>query len=285
MKFIFFGSSQFSIYILDELEKAGFMPTAIVTTPDKPKGRKLVLTPTVVKEWATKRNIKVFDPAKLDADFIEILKKETGEKSVDVYIVASYGKIIPAEIISMPPRQTLNVHPSLLPKYRGASPLQSAILNDDKHTGITIMRIDEKMDHGPIVVQKDITVSEWPPYGEFERMMGHEGGKLLAEVLPQWITGSIQEKEQDHSAATHCSKITKEDGLIDLSADTYTNFRKIQAYSEWPQAFFFIDHAGKQIRIKITSASWVNGSLSIEKVIPEGGKEMPYQDFVRGYQK
>ncbi len=284
LTFTFFGSSQFSIYILEELEKVGFIPTTIVTTPDKPKGRKLILTPTVVKDWGVARNIPVLDPAKLDATFIEELKKTP----VDVFVVASYGKIIPLDIINIPPHKTLNVHPSLLPKYRGASPLQSAILNDDKKTGVTIMRIDEKMDHGPVVAQKLVTVEEWPTYEEFEATMGKIGGSLLAAVLPQWISGAIHEQEQDHAAATHCSKITKEDGELDLTADEYTNFRQIQAYHEWPQAYFFIEHppaSGKKIRIKVTYATYGGGALKIEKVIPEGAKEMPYEDFVRGYQK
>jgi methionyl-tRNA formyltransferase len=279
--FTFFGSSQFSIYVLDELEKAGFIPFAIVTTPDKPKGRKLVLSPTPVKEWGQKRNIKVYDPAKLDTFFTEELKKD----NTDVFVVASYGKIIPGDIIFLPQYKTLNVHPSLLPKYRGASPLQSAILNDDKRTGITIMRIDEKMDHGPIVAQKEIMVTEWIPYEQFEAMMGQEGGKLLSRILPQWISGEVTEKEQDHSIATHCSKITKEDGELDLSADPYINFRKIQAYNLWPQAYFFINHQDKKLRVKVTKASFAAGKLVIEKVIPEGGKEISYTDFERGYKK
>jgi methionyl-tRNA formyltransferase len=279
--FTFFGSSQFSIYVLDELEKAGFIPFAIVTTPDKPKGRKLVLSPTPVKEWGQKRNIKVYDPAKLDTFFTEELKKD----NTDVFVVASYGKIIPGDIIFLPQYKTLNVHPSLLPKYRGASPLQSAILNDDKRTGITIMRIDEKMDHGPIVAQKEIMVTEWIPYEQFEAMMGQEGGKLLSRILPQWISGEVTEKEQDHSIATHCSKITKEDGELDLSADPYINFRKIQAYNLWPQAYFFINHQDKKLRVKVTKASFAARKLVIEKVIPEGGKEISYTDFERGYKK
>jgi methionyl-tRNA formyltransferase len=287
MNFIFFGSSQMSIYVLDELEKAGLTPSAVVTTPDKPVGRKQVMTPTPVKEWAVARNIKVYDPATLKgsdpagAATVEELKKS----DADVFIVASYGKLIPSEVLSIPPHQTLNVHPSLLPQYRGASPLQSAILDDAKDTGVTVMRIDEQMDHGPIVAQKKIHVEQWPTYGAFEEMMAREGGKLLAEILPQWIAGSIQEREQDHSAATHSRKFIKEDGEISLDADPYVTYRKIQAFHTWPGTYFFIDKNGTRMRVKITAASFSNNKLTIEKVIPEGGKEMSYQDFVRGYQK
>ncbi|MDQ2933359.1 MAG: methionyl-tRNA formyltransferase, partial [bacterium] len=133
IRFAFFGSSRFSILVLNDFERAGYIPVCVVTTPDKPQGRKLVITPNVVKTWAVERNIAVYDPAKLDEEFIEKLKKEV----CDVFIVASYGKIIPALIIDLPRRKTLNIHPSLLPKYRGASPLQSAILDDAKATGVT----------------------------------------------------------------------------------------------------------------------------------------------------
>ncbi len=294
--FTFFGSSRFSVIVLDELEKLGFIPACIVTTPDKPQGRKLILTPNVVKTWAISKGIKVFDPAKIDLPFIEQLKGEyfsqlnqqKNGNCLDVFIVASYGKILPTELIDLPPRKTLNIHPSLLPKYRGASPLQSAMIDDQKNTGVTIIRIDEKMDHGPIVAQKNVTIIEWPTYEEFEMLMAREGANLIASILPDWVAGKIIEKEQDHSSATYTKKITKEDGLIDLQTekvDPYLNFRKIQAYHEWPQAYFFIEHAGKKIRVKITTASFKNGELIIEKVIPEGAKEMSYKDFQSGYQK
>jgi methionyl-tRNA formyltransferase len=127
-RFAFFGSSSFSVIILDELKKAGFIPAIIITTPDKPKGRKLILTPTPVKIWAKENNIVVFDPQKLNAEFTETLRFQNCE----LFIVASYGKIIPKAIVEMPKYKTLNVHPSLLPRYRGASPLQSVNFTQKK---------------------------------------------------------------------------------------------------------------------------------------------------------
>ncbi len=277
--FAFFGSSRFSVIVLDELYALHLKPTYIVTTPDKPRGRKLILTPNVVKTWAIEKNIPVRDPETIDRDVIESLKKDP----CDIFVVASYGKILPAALINIPPHKTLNIHPSLLPRYRGASPLQSAILDDTKNTGVSIMEIDEEMDHGPIIAQKETNISEWPTYEEFEERMAREGAQLLAMILPDWISGAITKKEQDHGAATYTKKMTKEDGLIDLAADPYLNFRKIQAYHEWPQAYFFIERNGKKIRIKITSASYSDGKLIIEKIIPEGGKEMSYADFRNGY--
>ncbi len=307
IKFAFFGSSRFSVIALDELERAGFLPAFVVTTIDKPQGRKMILTPTPVKEWALSKEIKVLDPVKLNAEFIEILKKETlsagdsqngtpDSSPVTIFVVASYGKIIPQAVLDIPKQGTLNIHPSLLPKYRGASPLQSAILDDAKDTGITIMMIDAGMDHGPIIIQEKVRVDEWPTYEDFEKMMAEKGAKLLAEILPKWTANEIKAKEQDHTAATFTKKITKEDGLIDLACientdptDQYTAFRKIQAFHEWPQAYFFVEHNGKNIRVKVTKASWQNSAdistskLIIEKVIPEGSKEMSYNDFLRGY--
>ena len=336
--YCYFGSSSVSIYVLDELERAGLLPNCVVTTPDKPVGRKLVMTPNVVKEWALKRGIRVnipesktasvsIDPtvpnesrphsnkaqqsaANVNAaslpihtdkntagvsdvtnkttpletigswkEITEALKKE----NLDVFIVASFGKIIPKEVVEMPPHKSLNIHPSLLPKYRGPSPLPTAMLDDMKETGVSIMRMDEEMDHGPTIAMKKISVKEWPTYEVFEENMAREGGKLLIDILPQWIDGKINEIEQDHARATYTKKIVKADGEIDLNnQDQYSVFRKIQAFHEWPQAFFFEERNGKKLRIKVTQASFNDGALIIEKVIPEGGKEMRYEDWRRG---
>ena len=279
IRFVFFGSSRLSVIVLDELKELGLIPAAIGTTPDKPQGRKLVMTPNVVKTWAIENSISCLDVAKLDDAAAAVLK----EIPADVFIVASYGKIMPARILDIPARGSLNVHPSLLPKYRGPSPLPTAILDDAKATGVTIMQMDAEMDHGPIVAQKPVTVNEWPVYEDFEEMMAREGARLLAGILPDWIAEKITPHEQDHSAATYTRKYTKEDGLLDLSADPYQNFRKIQAFHEWPQAYYFVAHRGKDIRIKVTAASFQSGKLTIEKVIPEGGREMAYADFIQGY--
>ena len=143
------------------------------------------------------------------------------------------------------------------------------------------------MDNGPIVAQKEITIDEWPPYGEFEKMMGHEGGVLLASILESWVQGQLPETPQDHSQATFTKKIKKDDAQIvftDITAHPYDTFRKIQAYHEWPIVYFFLDtKSGSPIRIKITQASYKNDTLVIERVIPEGKKEMSYQDFIAGY--
>lgn len=277
--FAFFGSSRFSVIVLDELKKLGLIPSLIVTSPDKPQGRKMEIMPNVVKVWANDNSIKCFDPAKLNAEFAAEISKLVS----DIFVVASYGKIIPRSVIDLPVHGSLNIHPSLLPLYRGPSPLPSAMLDDAKQTGITIMKMDEHMDHGPIVAQENVQIDEWPIYEEFEEKMAREGARVLAKALPKWIKGQIKPVNQDHASATYTKKISKEDAFIDLRDDPYANFRKVQAFHFWPKAYFVIVHNANKLRVKITSASFKNNEFIIEKVIPEGGREMSFQDFKRGY--
>jgi methionyl-tRNA formyltransferase len=283
--FIFFGTSHFSVLILEELKAAGFLPSLVVTVPDKPKGRKLILTPPDVKIWSEQNNISYIQPESLrqekNLDIVEKIKSYSSS-GFDFAVVASYGKIIPQNILDIPQHGMLNVHPSLLPKLRGASPLQSAILSENE-TGVTIMHLDAEMDHGPIVAQRKINVANWPPYeSDLENLLGSAGGKLLAEKLPDWLAGKINETEQDHKLATFCKKIEKEDGFLNLDEDAETNLRKIRAYHIWPGAYFFTEHAGKQIRIIVRRAKIEDGKLIIERVVPEGKKEMNYADFLKG---
>ncbi len=276
----FFGTSAFSVGVLEALFEKGIVPALIVTAPDKPQGRHLVVQPNEVKTWALEKHIPLFETAKLDDAAFETLA-EIAEPAWDVFIVASYGKIIPRRFIEMPKRQTLNVHPSLLPKLRGAAPIQSAILEDIKDTGVSIMAIDEEMDHGPIVAQETVHIAEWPPYAELEKKLASVGGSLLASILPDWINGSLKPVEQDHTSATYTKKIEKADGLVDPASDPYTTFRKIQAYSEWPGTYFYTKRKEKNVRVIIKKAAWKDGNLEIERVIPEGKKEMSYADFLR----
>ncbi|OGG47002.1 methionyl-tRNA formyltransferase [Candidatus Kaiserbacteria bacterium RIFCSPHIGHO2_01_FULL_49_13] len=278
--FVFFGTPHFAVFVLEELDAAGFKPSLIVTAPDKPQGRKLVITPPPVKRWAIERNISILQPEKLDSSFLYKLRTT----DYGLFTVAAYGKILPKALLDIPKHGVLNVHPSLLPRLRGASPVRSAILEDERATGVSIMLMDEKMDHGPIVAQATIELepSEWPPKARiFEELMAREGGKLLAEVMPEWIAGNITPEPQDDSKATFCKKITKEDGLIDLSGDPYKNFLKIRGYDGWPGAYFFAERSNKKIRVKINDAEFSNGRLTLKRVTPEGKKEMGYEAFLR----
>ncbi len=279
-RFAYFGTPEFSTIILNELEKKGFLPVCVVTQPDKPKGRHLILTPSPVKLWAGSRNIPVLEPSSLkDPAFLPQLTSFNCE----LFVVASYGKIIPQSILNIPKWKTLNVHPSLLPELRGPSPIQTAILTLS-HTGVTIMRIDEEMDHGPIVAQKKVDITDWPPYiTDLEPLLAHEGGALLAEIIPEWILGNIQEIPQDHEKATYCHFIKKEDAEINLLDSPEINLRKVRAYAGWPQAWTMMQTKRGLIRAVITRAHTKEHVFVIERIIPEGKKEMDYEDFKRGY--
>ena len=278
IKIGFFGTPDYAVMTLDALNQASFDIAFVVTMPDRPQGRKMLLTPPPAKVWAEQHKVPVLQPEKLrDTSFTDSLKKF----ECDVFVVIAYGKIIPDEILNIPKAKSLNIHGSLLPKYRGSCPIETAILEDEKKTGVTIIRMDSEMDHGPVIAMKDVIVEPWPPRAE---VLGNEivktGSELLVSILPDWISGKLPEIEQDHSKATFTKKIEKEDGLIDLNDDGYKNYLKIQAYHGWPSAFFFIEKDGKKIRVKITQAAFIDGKLLIEKVIPEGKSEMDYANLV-----
>jgi len=270
----FFGTPEYAVITLLKLKEAGFTISFVVTQPDRPQGRNLLLTPPPAKVWAIENDIPFYQPEKLrDEEFKSKLKKH----DCDVFVVIAYGKIIPDDILNIPKAHSLNIHGSLLPKHRGSCPIETAILEDDRVTGVTIIKMDKEMDHGPIVAKKEVIVEPWPPLAE---VLGKEivkaGSDLLISILPDWINGKIKEKEQDDLQATYTKMIKKEDGLIDLEDNPYKNFLKIQAYHGWPSAFFFKEETGKRTRVKITKASYENNTLVIEKVIPEGKKEMDY---------
>ena len=280
--FVFFGTAEFSIAVLNELKDAGFIPSLIVTSEDKPQGRKLVITSPPVKKWGEQHDTMVIQPKTLKKNLPpEIINPPANRW--DFFIIAAYGKILPSSILDLPKHGTLNVHPSLLPKLRGASPIQAAILKDERQTGVTIMLVDEEVDHGPIIAQAEVTIENWPPKAHTLRdLLAHVGGELLAETIPPWLNGNITPEKQDESKATYIDKIKKEDGLIDLNDDPYENFKKIQAFDIWPGAYFFTLRRGKKMRVKIADAEFKDKKLTITRVIPEGKKEMSYQDFLRG---
>lgn len=232
--FVFFGSSKFSEHVLSALREKGFEPTLNITNAKEPL------------------------PELPEAD---------------VYIVASFGKILKDEVIYKPRFKTLNVHPSLLPKLRGPSPIQGAILSGEK-TGVSIMRLNDKMDQGPVLAQKEVVLPHSPErYSVAEEILGKAGGELLAEILPKWCAGEIEEVPQEDSEATYTKMIRKEDG--DITNDSpEVALRKIRAYEVWPRA-----RMGELI---VTEAHIENDLLVLDRVIPPGRKEMVYADYLRG---
>ncbi len=278
--FVFFGTPEFSTYTLTALEKEGLVPSAIITAPDSPQGRGLVLTPSPVKQWALERNIPVYTPEKIrNNEEIHALCKQ-----YEFAILAAYGKIIPQSLLDCFPKGILNVHPSLLPLYRGPSPLEYQILQDEKEFGVTIIKLDSECDHGPIVAQREILFVNTPSKEELGQKGFTEGGKLIAQYIGPYLSGVLPTLEQNHTLATHTQKIEKKDGEI-LPTDTdRQKYLKYLAYQPWPGTFFFVDHDAKKIRLKITQAKFEDNTFVIEKMIPEGKKEMLYSDFLRGLQ-
>jgi methionyl-tRNA formyltransferase len=283
MKLIFFGTPEFARDTLDTLETHGIIPSLIVAAEDKPVGRKMILTAPPTKKWAEERNIPVLQ--------LKTLRKPESVEAINAYgpfdvgIVASYGKIIPQTILDLPTHGLLNLHPSLLPLHRGASPIQSTILAGDPF-GVSIILLDADMDHGPLLAQKEISQHILPKdaYRDAaEKILAQEGAHMISEVLPAWLSGSHPTTEQDHTKATFCKKIEKVDGEVNLATDNPEEIvRKVRAFVGWPGVFFFTDYNGVRIRVSITKAHVDHGLLVVTSVKPEGKKEMSFDDFLRG---
>ncbi|MBC7836619.1 methionyl-tRNA formyltransferase [Acetobacteraceae bacterium] len=276
--FAFFGTSLVAVHVLEALEIHGYLPALVVTAPDSKQGRGLVLAPSPARAWALEHGIDVLTPTSLQE---ESFRSELSNTDWDVFLVASYAKLIPKDILEMPRRGALNVHPSLLPKFRGPSPILSAILENERATGVSIMQMVPVMDAGPIVAQAKVELEEvaWPPRGSvFEELLAKEGGSLLAEVLQPWIAKEITPEVQDESRATYTKKFTSEDARIDLKGDAHTQLLKIRAFDKNPRAYFLTPE-GK--RVIITEAEIKDAVLELLRVIPEGKKEMSYSDFIR----
>lgn len=310
LNFIFFGTPDVASKTLEILKEAGFLPSLIVTSPDKPQGRKMIVTPPPVKVWAIENNIPYIQPENLkegsdivfrniaQADGPSIAIRQQADMRVDkdnvrpeLFIVVAYGKIMPENILNIPKLGSINIHYSLLPRYRGASPVESAILNGDEEIGVTIQKMEFKMDSGPIITQEKVEILPDEKAGELRTRLIKIGGELLVKILPNFVDGKIIPIPQDETLATHCKKIKKEDGLIDLNDDGVKNYNKFRAYATWPRTFFFarrsLGEGGFQNnkRIIITDAKLEDNPFDkaqgkifkILKVIPEGGKEMDYK--------
>ncbi len=281
IKLGFFGGEPLGVPVLETLISHGIVPALVVCNPDRPQGRNLILTAPAVKVFAEKNNIPVIQPESLkDESFSDALRAS----GCDLFIVVAYGKIIPQNILDIPKYKTINVHPSLLPKLRGPSPIRSAVLEDMNPTGISIMILTAGMDEGPILAQKEVLITDeaWPMRGnELDALLAQKGGELLVETLPKWIAEEIEPQEQNHSEATYSKKITKEDGLIDLDDDPHTNLLKIRAFDGWPSTYFFHEKDGVKTRIKIVDAKIEDSKLKILRVIPENKKEMGFDTFLK----
>lgn len=277
LKFAFFGTPQLASATLDILKDNGYIPSIIVTSPDRPAGRGLIMTPTPVSLWAIKNNIPCLKPEKIKEEFLNEIKKF----DLDLFIVVAYGKILPEVLINTPKLGTINIHYSLLPRWRGASPLEAALLNGDSTTGVSIQQMAFKLDSGPIISDKEISIDINETKDDLRNKLTILGGNLLCEIIPQIIGKKNNPKIQDESKATYCTKINKEDGKLDLNGDPLQNYNKYRAFYGWPGVFFFVTKHDKKLRVKIKQAVYENNLFIIKKVTPEGKKEVSYEDFLR----
>lgn len=300
MDYIFFGTPKFAETILKGLLKNGHKPACVVTAPDKPVGRKQEITPPPVKVLAEKEGVPVLQPNKFD----ENVKKELKKNKPDLFIVAAYGKILSKDILDIPKHGSLNVHPSLLPKYRGPSPIHYAILEGDTVTGTTIMLMDEKMDHGPILAQEKLKIDQTDTTATLTDKLADHGISVLSKIIDPYISGAITPKEQDHTDASYTHIIEKSDGHINWNNSASFIERQSRALTPWPGVFTYWNDK----RMKITSVNIAkdvggivkpgevirhnNETLAIGTkqgiVIPgklqiEGKKEQDAEKFLDGY--
>jgi methionyl-tRNA formyltransferase len=301
-KIVFMGTPEFSALILEKLTNSSlFCPQIVITAPDQLQGRKRILQPPPVKKTALKANLKVWQPISFQNN--KEIKEKLEEMNPDLFIVAAYGFILPLEILQIPSQGALNVHPSLLPRYRGASPLQQTILNGDLQTGTTIILMDEKVDHGPIVKQKKLEKSlKEIDYPELNTALAHLSAELLLNLLPDFLQGKIKLQPQKHNLATFTKKIKKEDGKINWEQSAEKIERKTRAYRPWPGSYGFLNLKKITIikaRVWKTRSSLRPGTLFLKNKIPAvacgkdalileelqmaGKNSINGQNFVNGY--
>ncbi|MFM2423643.1 MAG: hypothetical protein RLZZ70_28 [Candidatus Parcubacteria bacterium] len=280
--FAFFGTPEIAVTALEEMATFGYLPSLVVCNPDAPVGRKQIVTPPPVKVWALERGIPVFQPTSLkNRDELNILTDTT----FDFFVVFAYGKIMPEWLINLPKYGTINAHPSLLPKFRGASPIRSTLLHDLSACGVSIIQMDKDLDHGPILEQEKL-ILPGPIYGNIlDHTLALRCGHLLGKIMTEQIKGLIKPTSQDDSKATFCTKITKE--MSELIIDPYhlptgdeafAIYRKICAFDGWPETFFI--HNGKRIKIKSARLT-ETGNLELLRIIPEGKNETDFATYFR----
>lgn len=300
------GTPEISVIILEQLlcpparseakEGSGFHIKAVFTRPDKPKGRSKKPAKSEVKLLAEIRNLPIKQPKNKDE-----LAKEVAKLKPDLIVVAAYGMILPKEVLDAPKYGALNVHPSLLPLYRGPAPISAPILAGDKKTGVTIIKMDARMDEGDILAQEEVGLVGTETTPQLTERLAEFGGKMLVDVIPKWINGEIQLKKQDHTKATYTKMIKKEDGKIDFARETAEEIEhQSRAFLPWPGIHTFwnnkkldlyeIETSDKKIQAGKVEKSGngfavgtKKGAISPRYVKLEGKNKVPAPDFLRGY--
>jgi methionyl-tRNA formyltransferase len=301
LKIVFLGTPEFALPTLETLVQSEFKPIAVFCAPDKPVGRKQTLTPPPVKILAQKYNIPVYQPKNK-----EELTSQLKTTICELAICVAYGIIFTKEALEMPKYGFINIHPSLLPKYRGPSPIQAAILAGDRETGVTIFKVTEQVDAGPIIKNKKLNIENQKyTTPELSGILAKEGADLLLKILPDYLSGKIQPQSQDDSRATYTKIIKKEDGKINWQKSAVEIERQVRAYFPWPsshttfnnqilkiiKANISTDNLKKQIgevfldKNNELSIQTKQKHLIIKELQLEGKKPMSAQDFLRGHQE
>jgi len=297
---VFMGTPQVAVPILESLIRGPCHVLAVYTQPDKLVGRSQRLAPPPVKELAIKHKITVIQPKTLkSAEAV----RELASFKPDLIVVAAFGHILPPEVLSLPKFGCLNVHPSLLPRHRGPSPVANALLQGELVTGVTIMLMNENLDSGPILTQERVDISPLDTTGSLTAKLAHMGTELLMQTLPEWLAGELEPRPQDESQATYSRLMTSQDGEIDWHLLAIELWQRVRAFNPWPSCYTWWQ--GK--RLKIHQATVLNepskgdiGEVVVLRESPkvgvvagkdilglcqvqlEGKREMPVADFVRG---
>ena len=301
MRVIFMGTPDFATGTLEEIVKAGHEVVGVVTQPDKPKGRGKTMMPTPVKETALKYNLPVYQPKKVrEPEFVELLRS----LKPDVMVVAAFGQIITKEILEMPKYGCINVHASLLPAYRGAAPIQWAVINGDKESGVTIMQMDEGIDTGDMIEKAVVPIAEDETGGSLFDKLSHTGAKLCVKVLRDLEEGTaVREKQPEESTTPYAKMIDKKMGEVDWKKSAKEIEQLIRGLNPWPSAYTKVH--GKNLKlwkakvlletsqmnpgqiVKVTKDSLAvqtgQGMLEIQELQLEGKKRMDTSSFLRGY--
>jgi len=300
MKLIFCGTPMFAVPCLEALLQASFDVQLVVSQPDRPKGRGLEMVPTPVKQVALQHGIPVVQPEKIkvNPDF----RSQLESIQPDAIIVVAYGRIIPQWMIDLPPLGNINVHPSLLPKYRGAAPIQWAIASGERVTGVTTMRIDAGLDTGDMLLKAELPISPDDTSVTLSPRLSALGAHLLVETLQRLEAGKLEATPQDHSQASLAPILKKEDGLIDFTRSASDIHNRLRGFQPWPGAFTifrdkqFAIHAARPTNQSNLAPGELAGAgdsllvgcgnhtaLELLEVQPEGKKRMAARDFANGY--
>ena len=298
MRIIFMGTPSIAAQCLSYLNNNNLNIITVVSQPDKPKGRKMALHPPEAKVEALAHDIPVLQPEKIDEDFIQTL----ADLAPDLIVVVAYGRILPQSVLDLPTYGCINLHTSLLPKYRGAAPMQRAIMAGEAETGVTVQRIVQQIDAGDIIATEAIPITPQDDLGSIHQKMCDLGGPLLADVITKIADGSATYTPQNHEMATHAAKITKSDCLIDFSNSAKDIVNQIRGLSPSPLAY--TTHRGRILKIvsaklaetgisaapgqvistegNTLSIACGSGVIEVDSLVPEGRGRMSAADFLRG---